>query len=206
MVYEMAVAPRLDTVSGLRQYLAQTTGYDMFAAAPPVDVDHIARLLGISVVESPTFVGANNLPVSPDTVGLITLGPDSRTATVWLNPFQNSFPPRRRFTLAHEIGHYCMHRVEEQLQFVDNMSTMSRSESYWNRHESEANNFAAELLMPTELVYKVGSEIIGTYKAEMGAASMPFDRFTEMMVRRFRVSNVAMGYRLQNLGIGPSPR
>jgi hypothetical protein len=131
-----AAAPQILTVSDLGKYLESKFGYDMFADAPPIDVDHIASLLGIDVVESPTFNGTTAGSIDDDTVGLITLGKQG-TATVWINPRQNSYEPRRRFTLAHEIGHFCLHRVDGRLEFVDDKSTMSRSESYWTRHESK---------------------------------------------------------------------
>ncbi|KVC72367.1 ImmA/IrrE family metallo-endopeptidase [Burkholderia ubonensis] len=191
-------APQMLTVSDLGKYLKDEFDYDIFAGAPPVDVDAIARLLDINVIESPTFSGSTSTPVDSDTVGLISLAHEGR-ATVWINTNQNSYEPRRRFTLAHEIGHFCMHRVEGRLEFVDDKSTMSRSESYWTRHESEANNFAAELLMPAQLIRSVGRPIIDAYKRENGTEKMPLDRFTAQMAPRFRVSNPAMEYRVKNM-------
>lgn len=191
-------APQMLTVSDLGKYLKDKFDYEIFAGAPPVDVDTIARLLGINVIESPTYYGSTSAPVDSDTVGLISLEPEGR-ATVWINTNQNAYEPRRRFTLAHEIGHFCMHRVEGRLEFVDDKSTMSRSESYWTRHESEANNFAAELLMPAELIRSVGKPIIDAYKRENGTEKMPLERFTAQMAPRFRVSNPAMEYRVKNM-------
>lgn len=201
MANNLAAAPRLLTVSSLAEFLSTNRDYDIFADAPPVNVDRIAELLGIEVSEKAVFKGPHENLVDTDTVGMITLKEDGGAA-VWLNPFENSYLPRRRFTLAHEIGHFCMHRSGDELTFVDNKSTMSRSESYWTRHESEANNFAAELLMPTKLISSVGTSVIDTYKSENGVNTMPFDRFAITMATRFNVSNLAMEYRLKNLGIG----
>jgi Zn-dependent peptidase ImmA (M78 family) len=200
---KQTAAPQMLTVSALGQYLKETCGYDLFADAPPVDVDAIAKLLDITVIDSPTFHGPSSIQVREDTIGLITLEADGEPI-VWINSRQNSYEPRRRFTLAHEIGHFCMHRVDGKVEFVDDKSTMSRSESYWTRHESEANNFAAELLMPTSLIHAVGRKIVDIYKRENNSATMPFDRFSAMMAPRFRVSNPAMEYRLKNMGIGRS--
>jgi Zn-dependent peptidase ImmA (M78 family) len=79
---------------------------------------------------------------------------------------------------------------------------MNRSESYWNRYESEANRFAAMLLMPKELLETIGRKIIDAYKAEHGVAKMPLARFVNSMATRFGVSSPAMEYRLKSLGVG----
>ena len=57
---------------------------------------------------------------------------------------------RRRFTIAHEIGHYLLH-PQEVLDRDDTIENFS----IWNDagEESEANLFAAELLMP-EFLFK----------------------------------------------------
>lgn len=191
----IVAVPPLMTVNSLAAFLAETHDFDMFKDAPPVDVDKVASLLGIIVDETPDFSAA-----ASDTIGKITLAKDE-PARVWINPFENSYTPRRRFTLAHEIGHFCMHR-SKQHEFVDDKSTMSRSESYWNRSESEANSFAAELLMPAKLINSAGRKVIDAYKKEVAAEKMPLDTFVERMATLFRVSGQAMEYRLKNMGIG----
>lgn len=59
--------------------------------------------------------------------------------------------PKRRFTAAHELGHFEMHRSIKPI-FSD---TESELLSWYQGgvHEQEANEFAAELLMPSELFY-----------------------------------------------------
>jgi Zn-dependent peptidase ImmA (M78 family) len=114
---------------------------------------------------------------------------------------ENSYAPRRRFTLAHEIGHFCMHRATNQTTFIDTKATMNRSESYWNRFESEANNFAAELLMPADLIRSIGRIVIDKFKIEKDVEMMPMANFIEQMASRFKVSNPAMEFRLKNIGI-----
>lgn len=189
---ERVVVPTLQTVTELANFLSEKREFDMFRDAPPVDVDKIAQLLGIVVDETADFDVT-------DTVGKITLTA-GEPARVWINPLQNTYTPRRRFTLAHEIGHFCMHRSKQD-EFIDDKSTMSRSESYWNRYESEANSFAADLLMPTNLIKAIGRKVIDTYKAEHQADKMPASTFVETMAVKFRVSGQAMEYRLKNIGI-----
>ena len=62
--------------------------------------------------------------------------------------FNITNPGKKRFTISHEFGHYIMHKNNkyfncDESKFWD-----------WNNHErleTEANYFAAELLMPTEI-------------------------------------------------------
>ncbi|MCC7519898.1 MAG: ImmA/IrrE family metallo-endopeptidase [Verrucomicrobiae bacterium] len=57
--------------------------------------------------------------------------------------------PRRRFTVAHEIGHRSLHS-----KGVINHTDSPKTLAIWNDRgeEAEANTFAAELLLPTEMV------------------------------------------------------
>lgn len=58
------------------------------------------------------------------------------------------YPQKRRFVLAHELGHIIMHSNQEA-SFTDDDTTL---EAYKNGpQEVEANNFASELLMPEDL-------------------------------------------------------
>jgi hypothetical protein len=57
-------------------------------------------------------------------------------------------PQRRRFTTAHEFGHYLLHRMKHQQGFCcDEAAVDGRTK---NQIEREANEFAATLLMPLD--------------------------------------------------------
>ncbi|TAX37121.1 ImmA/IrrE family metallo-endopeptidase [Rhizobium leguminosarum] len=58
------------------------------------------------------------------------------------------FAPRRNFTLAHEIGHFIGHRYKKSL-FQCNFENL---QDYSNAYEKEANEFAAHILMPADIV------------------------------------------------------
>jgi Zn-dependent peptidase ImmA (M78 family) len=58
-------------------------------------------------------------------------------------------PSKKRFAIAHEIGHFVLHKVRERIAFCTDKDFQD-----WYSHspdESEANAFAAELLMPAEM-------------------------------------------------------
>lgn len=92
----------------------------------PVDVQHIAQLLGITVYERPINVSG------------ILLRDQSGE---WIVVSSRDSVRRQRFTIAHEIGHSrCGH---QGLRFM--CDSNFRADTVIER---EANQFAAELLMP----------------------------------------------------------
>ena len=66
------------------------------------------------------------------------------------------WPPRRRFTIGHELGHWCLHReggaVWCRAHAVDPTRSTDEPRPAYPPEESEANEFAAALLMPAALV------------------------------------------------------
>jgi Zn-dependent peptidase ImmA (M78 family) len=162
------------------------------AVEVPIDVDAIAEALGISVESDFSLE-------EEDIIGEISF--EGHSPIVRINPKQNSYEPCRRFTLAHEIGHYCLHRSKSRRGFVDSQETMSRTASYWDTLESEANNFAAQLLMPKALMLSESQNVIDGYRKRNKVPSMPSSEFVQEMASRFQVSNKAMEYRLQSLDI-----
>lgn len=160
--------------------------------AAPVNLDEITKVLDITVEYDLSLE-------EKDVIGEISFS--GERPIVKINPLQNAYKPRERFTLAHEIGHYCLHSSSSKDGFTDSRKTMSRSESYWDRFESEANSFAAQLLMPKNLLITEGRKVIDNYKLEESKQTMPAKLFIEQMRTLFEVSNKAMEYRLRNLGV-----
>lgn len=61
---------------------------------------------------------------------------------------KNHSPRRKRFTIAHEFAHYCLHKSEKNY-FVDAVFFRDNNPT---SIEYFANTFAANLLMPEELI------------------------------------------------------
>lgn len=55
--------------------------------------------------------------------------------------------------IAHELGHFLLHRGKDRLFKDDNHSMNYWYQNNLNSEEVEANEFAAELLMPAKLFY-----------------------------------------------------
>tara|TARA_R110002049_G_scaffold45305_8_gene132248 strand:- start:4193 stop:4714 length:522 start_codon:yes stop_codon:yes gene_type:complete len=107
----------------------------------------------------------------------------------------NKYHPevRKRFTIAHEIGHFKLH-VETPL-FVDYYkgSKLNRKNSGGDYLiEKQANAFAACLLMPKKLISIELSKL---------DEEMEYESKLYSLSKRFKVSTAAMDYRLKALGL-----
>lgn len=139
----------------------------------PVNVKKIASAMGIQV----TGMGHG------DVSGAIEIDEDFGPIITYN---KSEAPVRQRFTIAHEIGHFALGHLEGGAKkFRDDSSNFSSGAR--NPEEREANIFAARLLMPAKVVrYAVNDKKI---------------RSIEKLAEIFEVSQVAMKYRLINLGL-----
>lgn len=89
---------------------------------------------------------------------------------------------RQRFTMAHELGHYMLHKGKN-VEFVD--TTFFRS-SEMDSIEYNANEFASRLLMPEDRLRKL----------------VDIDKIKNIgiLAEKFHVSSAAMKYRVISLG------
>lgn len=111
----------------------------------PVNVEALARRLGVAVAYEPL----------PDHISGYVHHANGQWRIV-VNAVHAR--PRQRFTLAHELGHFIWHRsllgegtndtrkyrADAEYQFYNNAID--------RKHEREANQFAASLLMPGDMV------------------------------------------------------
>lgn len=75
---------------------------------------------------------------------------EHKNKTKWMVVYNDQLPPGRvRFTLAHEFGHYVMHRKRQTL-FECSERDMHDWDSQERVIESEADTFASFLLMPLD--------------------------------------------------------
>ncbi|EGQ3040399.1 TPA: ImmA/IrrE family metallo-endopeptidase [Staphylococcus pseudintermedius] len=76
---------------------------------------------------------------------------------------------RRRFTMAHELGHILLHWGWPQLNPNKEYSILYRNEYSGdanNQMENEANEFAAQLLIPLDILEKVLPNPITSYTSD----------------------------------------
>ena len=130
-----------------------------------------------------------------------------------------SMRSRYRFTLAHELGHWRLHR-HLYLRRKNQLSLLpvaaDRPDHVLRSHQSDpkeiqANRFAACLLMPREMVKRVWHQWHGSmdpiYLDDLRAAAGDgagddalLDRACRPVAEKFQVSAESMGIRLEQLG------
>lgn len=156
---------------------------------PPVRVEKIAEKLKAKLSFEP-FEGEDGIS------GILYR--DEKQTVIGINSTHSKV--RQRFTIAHEIGHLVLHDGD---LFVDQTMRVNfrdkRSSLAENKNEIEANKFAAELLMPQEMIRREVMKRITKKKVTTE------DQLITELARIFDVSEQAMGYRLFNLGMISSP-
>jgi hypothetical protein len=135
----------------------------------PVNIVGLAQALGITVRQAD--IGENSGEIFRD----LARGGFSGFCIV-----VNAAHPkvRKRFTVAHELGHFLMHRDRITNRLIDDRMYRSRLDS---TKETEANQRAADLLMPRKLI------------GELRLAGI---KSVEELASRFEVSTQAMKNRL----------
>lgn len=146
----------------------------------PVDVEAIANAKNIVVKQE---------PLDDDTSGVLIR--KSNKAVIGVNQFHH--PNRQRFTIAHELGHYFLHREGKQdgstMVFVDYRN--NKSSVGEDQQEITANAFAAELLMPKKVL---------EHYLEKFRVDVYDDWSVGRLANKFEVSEQALTLRLINLG------
>lgn len=149
----------------------------------PVDMDAVARAIGLTVVRE---------PLHRDIAGVLLLTPAGPAACV--NARQP--PERQRRLLAHHVGHIQLgHRFGGRLVHVDRRIEAYREERRYTpaeRLEYEANVFAGSVLMPAGLLRDA--------VAACGAGPLT-DEDIARLATRFAVSVQGMTLRLVNAGL-----
>jgi len=86
---------------------------------------------------------------------------------IWVNAGEaRRWPPRRRFTIGHELGHWVMHRAAgQQALFCRRTSVSEQAEARPRDIEEEASVFAAALLMPQWLFVREHARTNGSVAA-----------------------------------------
>lgn len=174
------------TVQELHNHLRALGDYQA-----PIPVDKLARSLGVKLA----FVPSED----DDLSGFFYRDPISGESVIGVNAAHAK--TRQRFTIAHELGHLKLHSFED-LHFDRKgrggiFRRSAESSTGENREEIEANTFAAELLMPEDLIYdklEALSEFSDIFERD-------FDGAIREMARQFTVSPQALTIRMTQLGI-----
>jgi hypothetical protein len=151
----------------------EKTVLQKYLSDAPVKLGALARDLGLEVFTS---------SMKPGISGLIEPSETARSGyRIKINRHESV--ERQRFTLAHEISHYLLHREHIRNGVIDN--TLYRS-SLSNKQEIEANRLASRIVMPDAAVSQLRENYSG----------LTFDEMVHRMARDLRVSEPAMRIKL----------
>ena len=181
-----------------RRYIRQTVArllQERGIIMAPIDVEQIARQYGIIVVYK---------EAEDELSGFLYRDLQNDSVIIGVNP--NHHWRRQRFTIAHELGHYLLH--DTGAVHVDRADNGYRlrlrnhtSSTGTDEDEREANFFAAELLMPLELLERDldaagGSDLLDLLEVENSA----YQSLIGSLASKYQVSPQALTYRLTDLG------
>jgi Zn-dependent peptidase ImmA (M78 family) len=173
-------------IEKLCEQLLEEHGIDQ----PPVPIKEIAEAIGLTVhfkdFEGNNISGFLYRDKESDIIGVNSSHPSTR----------------QRFTIAHEIGHFILHKRDTMR--VDRLFTINFrnavSATATSREEIEANAFAATILMPKKLVIEtIGNMFKGTI--DIFSDSEELDQLADQLAKDFMVSKQAMLIRLGKIGI-----
>lgn len=137
----------------------------------PLDVKVVAERLGIRV---------KYVSLKDDFSGILYKDEDENSWVMCVN--KDHHPNRQRYTIAHELGHFCLHRHLRNI-FEDKIFFRGSEPS---KPEWQANDFASSILMPEDkFIEMVRSGV----------------KKVEELAKEFQVSTLALRIRAKNLGI-----
>lgn len=162
---------------------------------PPVDVRRVAQYLNIQIREEELG----------DISGLIF----REGSQVIIGVNSGHHENRKRFTIAHEIGHFYLHA--QNPLFIDKVFAVKLrdhlSSEAISLDEIEANAFAAELLMPAQMLRRdlkqISSNVLdyaGSEEDQAAGIEESLDLVLSRLAKTYQVSKQAMTIRLINLG------
>jgi Zn-dependent peptidase ImmA (M78 family) len=153
-----------------------------FTQEAPVNIEAMINSFGIELVRKATL--------HEKIAGQIEKNGDKYIISA--NKNDNYF--RRRFTMAHELAHYLLHRglIGEGIDDTKAYRSLDVGKFYntsiKEEHEREANRLAAQLLMPEKIIRQYVSTNSGD---------------SSDLAAMLQVSREALEYQLMSLGIDP---
>lgn len=153
----------------------------------PIPVEKIAKAEGVPIVEM-TFNG--------EISGALIRSGGSSGIAVNATHHQN----RKRFTIAHELAHFLLDHKDQDEDHIDWKFTIIRRDGKSSRasdaQEIDANAFAASLLMPARFLRADLDDHVG-----FGGEADLDESQIQSLAKKYRVSEMALRYRLANLGL-----
>jgi Zn-dependent peptidase ImmA (M78 family) len=149
----------------------------------PVDVERLAQSEQVDIRKE---------RVDGDISGFLFRDRDKSTAIIGVNSRHHA--NRQRFTIAHELGHFMLHTMD-QVHVDRGFEVRLRNDESskgTDTDEKEANLFAAELLMPKAFLEKD--------LANIETVDLMEEKTIKSLAEKYQVSTHAFAFRLAYLG------
>lgn len=176
-MHNMAASNDWEVKSPSREYLNLSpevrADIDEHLSTHPVKLGAIAKRLGVKVLLSTLPRGTSG-----------QIGQENGDFVIRIN--RHEAKHRQRFTLAHELAHYLLHRDLIVAEGGWSENVLLRSGQPANV-EYEANRLASDLVIPSAQLAEATAEYTGPMTSEV----------IEDLARRFGVSTAAMEIKLQ---------
>jgi len=149
----------------------------------PVNLITITKRLGLKIEK----IKFTNKEVS----GLLKINTNAGKPIIAINASQSE--ARQRFTIAHEIGHYILHNIQDlhvdsnRVYFRNEQSSLAN-----NIEEIQENQFAAELLIPTKLLIDDLVKIDDLNEENL-------NDYSEKLSKKYKVSNQSMLIKISHI-------
>ena len=146
----------------------------------PVPIKEIAHAVGIIDIQPITTAGFEGGLIAKD---------DKSSGSILFN--QSSTPQRQKFTIGHELGHFLnsWHRPDEHGQIMCTAANMIMAnfakDNKRQKMEVEANQFSAELLMPSTLLRADIRRLKAPEIDHIVTLAKKYDVSKEAMARRY---------------------
>ena len=148
---------------------------DNYLTEHPVKLGEIAKQLGVNVLLSTLPRGTSG-----------QIRKENNQFVIRINRHESR--QRRRFTLAHELAHFLLHRDRIEAEEGDwSENVLLRAPNQPIKIEYEANRLAFDLVIPSALLADATAEYTGPMTSEI----------IENLAQRFGVSTAAMEIKLQ---------
>lgn len=151
---------------------------DFLITSAPIDVEAIVRKLDVEISYAP----------STEYSGILIRKSDGK---VLMGINNNESIGRMRFSTAHELGHFLLHKDNVMIDYRSKQHTSQKP-----KKEIIADYFAANLLMPESFVRE---DFIHATKDRVF-----FEKDLAELADKYQVSGEAMKYRLINLNLIPA--
>lgn len=176
-MHQMVASNGWEVRSPSREYLNLApevrADIDKYLSEHPVKLGAIAKRLGVKVLLSTLPRGTSG-----------QIGQENGDFVIRIN--RHEAKHRQRFTLAHELAHYLLHRELIVAEGGWSENVLLRSGQPANV-EYEANRLASDLVLPSAQLAEATAEYSGPMTPEV----------IEDLARRFGVSTAAMEIKLQ---------